>query len=475
MKLTKIALAMSAMMATPAVFAAAHSSVWLSGASAPTNSVFRGVIALCNGVAGNGGANDATMYLSGTGTEPGKSSGDWVAYSCTMSPAAGALDGKKMVVYHTVEGGSFNAYAPHISKLGPPDSSNTNLPGKLNRVANIAGVGAACTGGTLAASTNVTINGVTTPIKRYTGCSTVTKTFSGTSGGVAGLDYPDGGFSDTEYLMNKLNLGIITDQASIGSPTPTNVGQAFGVAVSYPLYYQLQKNDFGSTSTCVTGGSALSPVLTAACQPNMPAQRYTTVAAKGYSADASLFGGAVGGKVTLARRVITSGTQSTSNLRFLSNPCATGEPQGTLEPKRSTDSTATLVVNESSSTGGVKTVLNAATGAGEFALGWVSMENTPAPTATADRWAFVKLDRVSPNSDTQQRAEAMDGSYTAWYELEAFTAHAASTDGAELITQVTTTLGNTDLKGLFATPLAFATGPTSKGFRAGNSCQPAGQ
>ena len=36
--------------------------------------------------------------------------------------------------------------------------------------------------------------------------------------------------------------------------------------------------------------------------------------------------------------------------------------------------------------------------------GWVSMENTPASTASTDRWAFVKLNRVSPNSDAQQRA-----------------------------------------------------------------------
>jgi hypothetical protein len=36
--------------------------------------------------------------------------------------------------------------------------------------------------------------------------------------------------------------------------------------------------------------------------------------------------------------------------------------------------------------------------------GWVSMENTPVSTASTDRWAFVKLNRVSPNSDAQQRA-----------------------------------------------------------------------
>ena len=36
-----------------------------------------------------------------------------------MSAAAGsALSGKKVVVYHTVEGGSFNAFAPHLAMAG---------------------------------------------------------------------------------------------------------------------------------------------------------------------------------------------------------------------------------------------------------------------------------------------------------------------------------------------------------------------
>ena len=135
-----------------------------------------------------------------------------------------------------------------------------------------------------------------------------------------------------------------------------------------------------------------------------------------------------------------------------------------------------MVVTEQSSIGGVKVALNTATGAGQFALGVVSMENTPAPTPTADRWAFVKLDGVSPNSDAQQRAKAMDGAYTFWYELAAFTASnpvsPASAAGTALILAATTVLTNSDLKGIFATPVAGSSGPTSKGARIGNSCQP---
>jgi hypothetical protein len=492
MRLSKIALAVASLGTAPVAFALTPTQiaagpttyVWLSGASAPTNTVFRSVMSLCNGLAGNGGANDAHMYLEGAGTEPGKSSGDRVAYACTMSSAAGSLAGKKVVVYHTVEGGSFNAYAPHLSMGGEPNPHGY-LPGNLRRVNNLAllGSGGKCAAGA-AGTTNVTLNGVAYPIGRYNNCTdTVTKTFStslkGDAAGLPGQSYPDGGFSDTEYLINKQNLDIVSNLSAIGGEVATNIGQAFGVAVSYPLYYQLQKNDVtaGLLAASCDDGSATAPNLTPACQPNLPALRYTAVANRDSigGVDGSLFGGPAGSIVNLVRRVPTSGTQSASNLRFLTKPCA----PGALEPARATDSTGTAIVTEQSGTGGVKTALNAATGAGQYGLGVVSMENTPAPTATTDRWAFVKLDRVSPNSDAQQRAEAIDGSYNFWYELAAFTAGGsvspASPNAAALIAAVSTTLGESDLKGIFATPVAGAGGPTSKGARLGNSCQPAVQ
>ena len=497
MKLSKIALAVAAIGTTPAAFALTPTQiaagpttyVWLSGNSAPSNGVFRSVLSLCNGLAGNAGTNDAHMYLESTGTEPGKSSGDQVAYACTMSSAAGSLSGKKVVVYHTVENGSFNAYAPHLSMAGEPNP-NGYLQGNLKRVNDLAGQGGGgkCAAGA-AATTSVTLNGVAYNIGRYNNCDLVTKTFTpalkGDAQGLAGQSYPDGGFSDTEYLLNKQNLEIGTALSTIGSEVATNIGQAFGVAVSYPLYFRLQQNDVAlgvlSAATCTTGFSAASPNLTPACQPNLPAQRYTATAAVASigGVDGSTFGGSAGSVVNLVRRVPTSGTQSASNARFLGKPCATGLSQGALEPARASDSTGTVTVTEQSSTGGVKTALNAATLAGQFALGVVSMENTPAPTASTDRWAFVKLNRVSPNTDAQQRAEALDGTYDFWYEMVAFTAGGAkspaSAAGAALIAAATASLGNHDLKGIFATPLAGTSGPTSKGARFGNSCQPAFQ
>lgn len=498
MKLNQIALAVAAMAAAPA-FALTPAQVggatqmWITGASAPTNSVFLGAMTLCKGVsykdaAGivqtNPGAIDAHMYLESTGLEPGKSSGDRVAYACTVDTfddRAGVLEGTKVVLYHTVEGGSFNAYAPALIAAG---DTNANLPASLQRITELADLGAVgkCAAGA-ATNTTVSVSGVNNTIPRYNSCGRTTVTLATGAVNVAGDTAPTvsiGGFSDTEYLINKLNLEVATDLGTIGSEVNTNIGQGFGVAVSYPLYAQLQKND-GLIATTAADGEACDGVYnTLACQPSLAAQLYSTVANRDAAGaiNASLFGGLATGKVNFVRRAITSGTQSASNLRFLNKPCATGDAQGALSPARVADSTATFVVTEQSGTSGVKSTLNTATGAGEFGLGVVSLENTPAPTATADRWAFVKLNGVTPNlaaGDTFQRAEAIKGNYDMWYELVAFTAATAPQAGIDLMTAVNASLGNpelTNLKGLFITPLAGVPGANvSKGTRFGNSCQ----
>lgn len=505
MQLKQITLAVAALATAPA-FALTPGDVdsstvrlWLSGASAPTTSVYKGVLTLCSGMEYkdaqgndhvNPGSRDAHLYLesSSAGKLPG-GAGDRMAYTCTVGTddlRAGSLEGQKMVVFHTVEGGSFNYVTPHISILG---EANPNLPGKLDRIANIETLAATgkCANGA-AETVTVDISGKGNDVGVYRGCSKVTQNFTAGQALRANVtdapDRPEGGFSDTEYLINKLNLDVVTDLGDIGSEVPTNIGQAFGVAVSYPLYAQLQKND-GLINTVANDGEACDGVYTAgACQPSLAAHKYTAIAAKDTipGVDGTLFGAAAtppgtSGKIQLHRRAITSGTQSASNLRFLNKPCATGTPQGALEPARSIANGganyAKVTVTENSSTGGVKTGLTNASNAGEFGLGIVSMENVP---SGSDKYAFVKLNGVSPNSDAKQRANAMNGNYDFWYELVAFTANTAFSEGVDLINAVNASLGNpgiTDLTGLFITPVAGVTGSNvGVGARVGNSCQP---
>jgi hypothetical protein len=514
MKLRQIALAAAVVAAAPAYAltpaqAVGATQLWITGASAPTNSVFQGAMTLCRGVSykdasrpvaatiTNPGALDVHMYLESTGLEPGKSSGDRVAYACTVETAdgrGGALEGQTVVIYHTVEGGSFNAYTPALRAVG---ETTPFVPSTLRRITEVADLGAGC--GTQGAgngvATAVTISGVVNNIQRYNSCATTTVTLPTPAvpagavnvAGDTGPRQSAGGFSDTEYLINKLNLGVDNSLDAIGSEVNTNIGQAFGVGVSYPLYYQLQQNDIAAGNLAATCDdapfTATAPNLTAACQPNLAAATYSAVASASTSSGvtAATFGGSAAGVVNFARRAPTSGTQSASNLRFLAAPCARAEAGGQLNPTRSTDSTATLVVTEQSGTGGVKSALNAATGAGQFGLGIVSMENTPAPTASADRWAFVKLDGVSGNSDSFQRANAIAGSYPFWFELAAFTSTApgAPAAGADLVAAINASLQNpnlTNLKGLFLTPLSGADAAVDSNATAftrfGNSCQP---
>ena len=135
MKLNKITLALAVMASAPAAFALTPGQIgsdtirlWLSGASAPTAAVYKGVLSLCRGVQYknslgetlvNPGVLDAHIYQECGNTStvlPGgscsssgglNSSNDRMAYSCTVETQdgrAGALEGQKVVVYHTVSG-----------------------------------------------------------------------------------------------------------------------------------------------------------------------------------------------------------------------------------------------------------------------------------------------------------------------------------------------------------------------------------
>jgi hypothetical protein len=505
MKLRKIALACAALAAAPA-FALTNAQLsgatelWMTGASAPTNNVFQGAMSLCAGVkyknkAGavitNPGTRDIHIYLQSTGSSalfPGQGSGNSVAYACeidTDDDRAGALENTVVVIYHTVEGGSLNAYSPALKAVG---DTNSDLPATLPRIQKVSTLGAtgkcAAGGGTVV---DMVISGESNPtgVKRFTGCGNATTGLAtvtlGASPTVAPADggpvHSIGGYSDTEYKINQANLAIGTDLSAIGGEAPTGVAQGFGLAVSFPLYYQLQISTFGASSTCVTTGSAASPVMTGACQPNISSAKYTNLVAENLVpfADASMFGAASlpgSGQIAVHRRVPTSGTQSSSNLFFLNKPCAQGPLQGELALQGAGTVGNVRTVAHSGS-GNVRDAVIASSAAGEFGLGWLSLENARSGSAA---WAFVKLNGVSPtflndgSADPLQRENAITGAYTAVNDLVSFTATtdapvSAPAGGADFITAVNASLGNpniTNLRGLF---VASAT-------RGGNSCAP---
>lgn len=501
MKLTQIAMAVAATCVaapsfalTPAQINANPNTVqlWLSGATAPTAAVYGAVRKLCADNDANGIPDNLHVYLTNSLTTaqvnagdaaPGKSNaGKFAAYACTMGPLAGSLDGVDTVVYHTFDIGSFEAYTPHLAQAGVVHPSVSKV---VTRLKDITLGTSSCS---LITATNPAPGPNTVPATpTYMGCGSLNVTTVPNTSQFDTPTMPQGGFSDTEYVLNKLNLGISKAVEDIGVENKAvGVAQAFGLAVSYPLYYAMQQSDIAAgkiAATCDDApATATAPNMTGACQPSTNRQKYSSLvsASSVTNKDGSLFGGAAGSVIQVQRRVGTSGTQSSSNAFFLNAPCSTGEPGGAKNPAGgnlagtvSYNGGKVLVVSNEGS-GDVKKGLTAATNASQLAIGVLSMENTPSST---EKFAFVKLNGVSPNflasgaADANQNANAIKGDYEMFYELVGFTAHSAYTEGADLIAGVATAAVDFPLKGLFVTKVAGGPG----GSKGGNACSVAVQ
>lgn len=469
---------------TPTQIDANTVQLWINGATAPTAAVYGAVRKLCVDANSNGAPDDLHVYLEklvtvASDAAPGKSNaGKFAAYACTMGPAAGAaLDGKKTVVYHTFDIGSFEAYIPHLFLAG---EVNDNVGNAVKRLKNIA----ATTGNTCA------LTALTTQDPTYLNCGNVSVIAAPNASVNAVPTLPVGGVSDTEYTLNQLNLGVVTNLAAIGSEVSTNVAQGFGMAVSYPLYVAMQQSQGITSAACAATGSGAGITAvntTPACQPNLSRQTYASlVGGNAGDKDARFLASslAVGSPLVIERRVGTSGTQSSSNAFFLNAPCSTGLAAGAGTPDGSNLVGSTVypsvTIRSNNGSGDVKGNITAASSAGTYAIGVLSLENSPSAN---EKFAFTKLNGVSPTADANQRQTAIDGDYEMWYELVAFTAATAPAEGTDLMTGLVTALGDpnvTNLKGLFVTPLsgftnaAFST-QVSKGYKGGNACAAAVQ
>lgn len=461
--------------------------LWITGSSSSARSIYQAVRTLCvdnfDGTGSNGdpyGPDDLRVFTEKADPNPGKSTaGKFAAYACTMGPLAGSLDGVRTVVYHTFDAGSFEAYAPHLYLAG---EVNPAVGSTLKRLKPIDGTNTCAEVPVLNGSGDLT----------YTGCGADVVDIAANTDQFSLPTLPQGGFSDTEYTLNQLNLAIIKSLDDIGTEAPTNVGQGFGLAVSYALYAELQKAQ-GLISTTATDGETCDGNYAAgACQPSINRQKYTSLVSAGAvtNKDSGLFNIPGNKVIRVERRVGASGTQSASNAFFLNRPCATGLPGGGHSVAGSNAAGTTsynsgkVLIRSNNSSGDVKTQITNASNTGELAIGVLSLENKPFYhsegffTVPDDgRFAYVKLDGVSPNVDAKQRQTAMGGDYAFWYELVAFTAGSAFTEGADLINGMVVALGDpsiTDLTGLFVTRAAGVSGSNvSRGSKLGNSCSSA--
>jgi hypothetical protein len=495
MKLIKIALAAAFAVGSTQAFAAPVTAAqitaaqgagtlqqaWISGASAPTKSVYEGWVGSGAGVGCDAGTNTifTNQALTNTNVTPG-SLGNFTAYACTRG-------GVVSVLYHTLDGGSLNAFTPHT------------VGTKLARV-KFAGTGNGCTGSlNYVDATNADNNAAV-----FKGCTLVGSalpsnaiaTPAGNAANAAAVaadplapQLPVGGISDVEGSLFPAAIGG-GNVSAVGTDTPANFGQVFGVVVSRPLYRAMQVAQGIAANT-----DALDPNFDSANAPSITKAQYTSIIAQGgtYQTDWQPIVGAAGAgkKVVLARRVQTSGSQASSNAFFLSNPCASAV-SGNLNPAVAADSSATLEVFEGAGTGNVKTRITTATnsaGADNFAIGVISAENDwriESATGGQNGYRFIKVDGVHPEAgDTANaRVTATNATYPFHIEAHSFVANTATGFGAAVIPQITAALSNPPAtscavlpRGLTISPLAgssCAVGvQVAKGTNLGNNCSPA--
>jgi len=428
---------------------------WISGNSAPTYNVFQGFAAGCD-------ANTLAVFNNGSSTSavrPGSSAAsNFLAYACVRG-------GNVSVVYHTIDGGSFNAYAPHI----PNDVDGDGVFGTTNlrRIGKL-GSNAGC----VAQTGTLSLPGQTA-IPSYRSCAIVTPATA--PDGATAL--PAGGFSDVEAAL----FGISID--GFGTEANANVGQVFGIATSTSLYRAMQVAQ--GIYPSVAAANSADPDYLPANAPSISHAQYASIVS-GTAANAGILVPGSSAALNLARRVPTSGTQASSNVTFLHNPC-NGDAAigGALAPVGQADSTSTLIITEGSGTGNAKTALST-TG---FAIGVLSLENNWRTDTSSNGYRYIKLDNVHPEapiagsgqtSDANARYTAAQGLYDFHMEMKSFVANSASgTFGETVINEIVGAFAGLDCaevpRGLTVNPFAGSSCTVgqvvAKGSRNGNNCQ----
>jgi len=391
---------------------------WLSGASAPTANMYAAFKAGCD-------TGTMAIYTSRTKNALPGDLGDYSAYACVRGGDT------VHVLYHTVAGGSFNAYTPHLTGTAPDGSA---LPTKLLRVKYVPN-NTCGNNGTNSAGDKI-----------YWNCQT-------TQPGVSTADtapvIPDIGVSDVEAALWGYDVSAAGEEKNLG------ITQGFGIAVTTNLYRALQT----AQGIDYTGDTSYNP----AKAPNITSAQYAAIVKDGgnYQSNWNYLLGTTEGtnkNVHLQRRVASSGTQASSNTFFLGVNCLNGANGGSVNPAGASRKTASFRVVEQSSSSTLKTDLenlngvlaatSAVTGdatterqvngvAQNFGIAVLSLEN--APSGSTAKWLFVKLDGVHPESDQtvagqgKARTGIMDGSYKFAMEMKSFIPTASAGSAAETL------------------------------------------
>lgn len=268
----------------------------------------------------------------------------------------------------------------------------------------------------------------------------------------------EGGFLDIDAAAFPASEYAAYGITSAPATQPATFSQVFGVAVSPALYLALQS---------AQGITPNLDSMAAASQPSITKAQYTSIVSESFNTakqdiNAILGVGAAGDKLTVCRRVSTSGTQASSNQFFLNSFVGgDGAAAGALAPADQATYGAgsgldSYEVLEGSGTGNARTCLS---GTG-YALGVLSLENYPDATnrsggQRADRkFRYVKINGVAAyNGATKSTDTAKAGQYEFWFTSQKF---GATTNGQAVVDAIDAKLSTVDLNGLFGNDLSPA-------------------
>lgn len=379
---------------------------WITGASAPTKSIYDGWVRGCDADTNTIFTNHASSSSTAT---PG-SIGNYNVYACKRA-------NKVSLLYHTVDGGSLNAYTPHT------------IGAVLARV-KFVGTGNGCSGTTRNYVDDV--NSANNALV-YKGCTLIGANLP-TSGSVAtqsglnatalaadpnGPSYPVGGFSDVEAALFAPSIGG-GDVSNKGVESNVGVGQVFGVAVSIPLYRAMQ------VAQSITESGTTSSDYEPSKAPNITVEQYTSLIAQGGENTLAILLPNNTSRLNIERRVDTSGTQASSNAFFLRNPCAGGVAAALPPTTASNDVTNVYKVTLNSGSSNVKTRLNSASNSlvdnEKYAIGVLSAENDWRVDGSTPGYRYLKVDGVHPEDGDTSRArlKAVNGDYKFHMEMKSF-------------------------------------------------------
>lgn len=498
MKMKQIALLVAGLSASAAAFAAPVTvaeinsarqagtlqQAWITGASAPTRTVYEGWVGSGTGVGCDSGTNTIFSSQTNSNAVPG-ALGNFSAYACKRN-------GVVSILYHTLDGGSLNAYTPHtvgtrLARVRFPGTGSDGTPNGCTTSVNYvdptnAENNATVWKGCKQAGVALPPAGTNPQVNADNAAAVAADAFA--------PSLPVGGFSDVEAALFPSTIGG-GDVSARGVESDANVGQVFGLAVSVPLYRALQAAQGLSDVNATT----FDPVNA----PNLTKTQYITIATQNGAAngDWTPILGNNPGKVRVERRISTSGSQASSNAFFMQNPCATGAGAN-LNPATAADTNPTYTVTEHSGSGNVKTALTNATNAGAasqdgYAIGVLSLENNWRTDSSSNNgYRYIKVDGVHPETgDTENaRVTAAQGQYAFHMELKNFVrsnyAGAPVKTAFEnvVVDQITTALSTPQAsacsvfpRGLTLNPLAGSSCTVgvqvARGTNLGKNCSPA--